>query len=161
MATIKNTLDRGILDVFTPPEWEPRLSIRPLYIAPTLLQTADTTAALHDKALAIGRRTLFEHLLMAFCDFTCEKRYRTGDLKRVMPTGDGIWKMHAPGLRIYGWVPAIHEFAAVTFATERETKADRSLNSKKKKEVQDFIKRHGLGETIVRGDINAVFPHRD
>lgn len=159
MATIKNALDKGILETFTPPEWEPRLAIRPLYIVPDFFRAADDTPVLHDMAFAISRRTLFEHMLMALCDFTCEKRYRSGDLRRLMPTRKGLWSMHAPGLRIYGWAPAQHQFVAVTFATEEATKKTRGLNDQKLKEVEAFISEHGLGRTILRGDINAVFPH--
>jgi hypothetical protein len=114
---------------------------------------------LQDKKFVIGKRTLFEHLLMAFCDFTCEPQYRCGDLRRMLPNSKGVWKMHTPGLRIYGWAPKIHEFAAVTFATEMDTKSDKELNNQKLVEVEAFIKSQGLTGTIIRGDILAVFPH--
>jgi hypothetical protein len=73
----------------------------------------------------------------------------------------GIWKMHPPKLRIYGWCPATHQFVAVTWALESETKADKKLNDKKRDEVLGFIRSNGLGQAVKLGDILAVFPNQD
>lgn len=75
-----------------------------------------------------------------------------------MPNKHGIWKLHPPGLRIYGWCPAPRSFVAVTGALESETKTDKKLNDKKRDEVRAFIKLHDVGAHIVRGDILAIFP---
>jgi hypothetical protein len=76
----------------------------------------------------------------------------------MMPNRNGVWKMHPFALRIYGWAPAVHQFAAVGCALERETKSDKRLNDVKRDEVLAFVKANGLGRTITYGDINAVFP---
>lgn len=160
MATITSVIGNG-LELFELPHWEPRLPIKPLYVADGLFDWADDTAELHDKSLSIGGRTLFEHLFQAFCDFRCEERFHCGDLRRMMPTNKGVWSMHAPGLRIYGWCPAKHEFVAVTAAFEATTKKDRHLNNRKQEEVLSFAKRYRLSNTVLLGDILALFPHKN
>jgi hypothetical protein len=163
MATVEDAVITHVLEPFELPDWELRLPIRPLYVNPELLDWADDTPQLHDEKLAVGGRTLFEHLLVMLCDFRCAERCppHAGDLRRMTPTKKGIWKMHPPRLRIYGWCPAQHAFVAVTGALEAETKADKRLNDKKLNEVLDFIKKHGLQNTILRGDILAIFPHQN
>jgi hypothetical protein len=161
MATVKDIVASEVIVPFEVPQWEPRLPLRPLWTTHDLLDWADTKSELHDKTFAVGRRTLFEHLLIMFCDFRCAERCpaHAGDLKRMTPTKHGIWKMHPPKVRVYGWCPDKFQFIAVTAALESETKTDRKLNDRKLKEVNDFIKNHGLEETVLRGDILAVFPH--
>jgi|SRR5580700_8727542 hypothetical protein len=161
MATVSDALDGGIIVVFEVPAWDSRLPLRPLWVTPDLLSWVDAKPELHDTAFAVGARTLFEHLLTMFCDFRCADHCppHAGDLKRMTPTKHGIWKMHPPQLRIYGWCPGQHQFIGVTAALESETKADRKLNDKKLNEVRDFIKKHRLERTVLRGDILAVFPH--
>jgi hypothetical protein len=122
------------------------------------LDRADDMLALH--TTKIGGRTLHEHLELAFCNFRCERNHSAGDLRRMMPTRDGIISLHAPGLRIYGWCPRANELAAVTFALETETKSDKTLNDTKRNEVRDFIKKNKLSDCVLRGDISALFPHQ-
>jgi len=158
MATIGDAVAAGKLVVFTVPDWETRLPIRPLWVTPELLQWADNTPDLHDLRLGVGGRTMFEHLEQFLCDFRCSKQLHAGDLKRMLPNKKGVWKMHPFGLRIYGWAPAAHQFAAVTWARVEDTKADKSLNDAKRDEVLEFVRANGLLRTIMYGDINAVFP---
>ena len=66
--------------------------------------------------------------------------------------------MRPPKLRVYGWCPAAHQFVVVCAALEFETKADKSLNDKKRDEVLDFIRRNDLDEHVLLGDARAVFP---
>jgi hypothetical protein len=161
MATLRDAVSARVLVPLELPAWESRLPIRPLWVTPGLITWADTTPQLHDTALAVGGRTLFEHLLQMFCDFRCAKRFHAGDLRRMTPTKKGIWKMHPAKLRIYGWCPGTHQFVAVTWAFEAETKADKKLNDKKRDEVLRFITSHGLQQTVMLGDILAVFPNQD
>jgi hypothetical protein len=159
MATLNDVVCEKKLEVFELPEWEPRQPVRELYVTPELLDRADDWIALHQ--VKVRNRTLFEHLLQAFCDFRCERHYHAGDLRRMMPTSKGVWSMHAPGLRIYGWCPRKHAFVAVTFATEKQTKSDKRLNDEMRKCVETFIKKNKLGATVLRGDINENFPYED
>jgi hypothetical protein len=159
MATVAEAIAGGILVAYELPPWEPRLPIRSLSVRPELLAWADGTPELHDKKLAIGRRTLFEHLLQMFCDFRCSERFHAGDLRRMLPNKKGIWKMHPPGLRIYGWCPQQHAFVAVTGALEKDSKTDKKLNDKKRDEVLAFIKANRLAGTVLMGDILAIFPY--
>jgi hypothetical protein len=163
MATIEDIIEAGRLVVFDLPQWEPRLPIRPLYTTPDFLEWADDMQRLHDPKFGVGGRTLFEHLLMMFCDFRCATRCppHAGDLRRMIPTKSGIWKMHPPKLRIYGWCPSQHSFVALLPAFESDTKADKSLNATKMKEVEEFIRNHHLESTITRGDVLAVFPNQN
>ena len=159
MATIGDTVAAGRLVLFKPPDWEKRQPVRPLWATPELITWADTTQALHDPVLGMGQRTRFEHLLQMFCDFRCSRRLHAGDIKRVMPTKNGVWKMHPFGLRIYGWAPEPNEFAAVTWATVEETKVDKRLSDAKRKEVLAFLKANGLRYCVTYGDVANVFPN--
>src|SRR4051794_18928911 len=127
MATIAEALVRGTLEDFELPDWEARLPIRPLHVTPELFNWAEAKPELRDETLAVGRRTLFEHLTQMFSDFGCSQRPSAGDLRRMMPTARGIWSMHPVGLRVYGWCPAPSTFGAVPAALELETKQDRRL----------------------------------
>jgi hypothetical protein len=161
MATLRDAITQGILEVFELPEWEQRLPQRILYVTPSFIAWADETPELHDQKFSIGRRTLFEHLSQMLCDFRCDQRVLYGDIKRMIPTAGGIWRIYPPGLRVYGWCPNQFEFAAVTGALEADTKKMRDLNNQKRNEVRDFLRKHGLMDTVLRGDFLAVFPHKD
>lgn len=87
-----------------------------------------------------------------------QKRPSGGDLKRMMPTSDGVWSLHSQGVRIYGWCPAEHAFVAVTAALESDTKADKSLNDAKRNDVLNFLTQQNLTSTVMYGDYLAVFP---
>jgi hypothetical protein len=103
---------------------------------------------------------MFEHLLQALCEFRCGKRPAgAGDLRRLMPTKNGVWSFHTVGLRTYGWCPKPHSFVAITGALERDTKLDKELNDKKRAEVLSFAAANGLVETIKLGDALALFPY--
>jgi hypothetical protein len=158
MTTIESMAAEGALKLFELPEWESRLPLWPLYIAPTFEDWAEKTAALVDPEMKIGRRFLGEHLVQCLSDFRCSRRPSAGDLRRMLPNKNGIWKMHPPGLRLYGWAPKPRTFVVVTGALEIDTKKDKRLNDRKRSEVLAFIKANTLKKWIVIGDINAVFP---
>jgi hypothetical protein len=159
MATLEEAIAAGALDRLATPDWEVRNAIRPFYATPDFVSWADNTPGLHDPALAVGGRLLFEHLLQMVCDFQCDRYLHAGDIRRMLPTRHGIWHLYPPGLRVYGWCPMPHAFVAVTGALERDTKATRGLNDAKRNEVRRFIATNQLEQTIVRGDFLAVFPH--
>jgi hypothetical protein len=69
MATLSEAVRAGYVGLFELPEWEVRRPVRPLYVAPALLEWADSTQKLHQ--VTIGGRTLFEHLAQFLCDFRC------------------------------------------------------------------------------------------
>ena len=158
MATFESVVAAKVLHPFELPEWERRLPLWPLHVADDLYNWVSAKSEMHDQAFAKGGRLLREHLVTTLCDFRCSKRPPAGDLRRLTPTANGIWKMHPPGLRIYGWFPAQCSFVAVAAALEAETKADKGLNDQKLREVRDFIRAHGLQGTVLLGDILAVFP---
>lgn len=158
MATIRDAVAARALEPFDLPEWERRQPLRLMWIVPELWEWAVATPELHDARLGLGGRTLYEHLEQTFSDFRCADRFHAGDLRRMNPTKKGVWKMHPPRLRIYGWCPGKHMFAAAAYALESETKTNKKLNDKKRDEVLAFIKRHKLEATITRGDVLAVFP---
>jgi len=156
MATLDDMLRTGALEPFDIPDWDGRLPIHRLYVTPALVRWVDETEAL--KLIKHGGRTLQEHLEQIFADFRCSERPAAGDLRRMVPTRHGIWKMHPVGLRVYGWCPARRTFAAVSAALEIDTKTNRGLNAAKLNEVREFIMKHHAEETIVRGDILDIFP---
>lgn len=143
---------------FALPEWEARQPIRPLWVTPELLRWMRTTPQLHDLRLGAGRKTMAELLEMLFCDFRCAQRFSAGDLRRMLPSRKGIWKMHPYRLRIYGWAPGTNQFAAVTWAFEKDTKTNKRLNDQKRDDVLEFVRVNRLRETVTYGDVNAVFP---
>ena len=158
MATLREAVRTGRFGLFEPPEWERRPPLRPRCVTPELLSWADDAQRLHD--VTIGGRTLFEHLAQFFCDFRCSADVHYGDIRRMLPTKAGIWRMYPPGLRVYGWCPARHAFIAVTGAVEADTERDRRLNDRKRDEVLRFASRAGLTHSILTGDSVAVFPHQ-
>jgi hypothetical protein len=160
MATIEDAVTGQVLEPYRLPDWELRLPIRPLWVALTLWDWIDGKDELHSIGHGVGRRTLCEHIEQMFCEFRCAPRFPAGDLRQMIPTTKGIRKLHPPKLRIYGWCPAPHEFVAVTAAFELDTKADKSLNGKKRDEVLNFIKANKLGHLILKGDNLAVFPQQ-
>lgn len=157
MATLSEAVRAGLLLPFDLPEWEIRRPSRSLYVRPELVEWADETPHLHE--VTLGGRTVFEHLLQSFCDFRCSLRVHHGDIRRMLPTRAGIWRMYPPGLRVYGWCPAPNTFVAVTAAIEADTKNVRQLNDRKRDEVLQFAWRTRLTGTILKGDYLAVFPH--
>ncbi len=158
MATIRDVLSAGFLEPFPRPYWEDRPFVRPLYIAMDFDDWMDNTFELHDQNLSVGKRTLYEHLEQFLSDFCCSPEIHASELKRMIPTANGIWKMHPPKLRVYGWCPAKHTFVAVTGALESHTKLGPGLNNAKRKIVRDFIKRHKLQGTVLQGDFREIFP---
>jgi hypothetical protein len=158
MATVEDAVAGKVLEPYPLPDWELRLPIRPLWVAFELWDWIDGKDELHEMGLAIGRRTLFDHIEQTFCDFRCSPRFPAGDLKQMMPTKHGVRTMRPAKVRIYGWCPKQHAFVAVTGALEIDTKTDKTLNDKKRDEARNFIKTHKLEHTILRGDNLAVFP---
>jgi hypothetical protein len=157
MATIEDAVKAQVLEPYALPQWESRLAIRPLWISYVFWDWADKDE-LHDIVHGIARRTLFEHIEQMFCDFRCSERFSAGDLRRILPTKKGVWKMHPPRLRIYGWCPAPHSFVVVGGAFESDTKNDKKLNDKKRDDVLSFITANQLQQHVLIGDHLAIFP---
>jgi hypothetical protein len=155
MATIAEAVRQLTLELYSLPDWERRLPIRPLWISPEFWDWADGKAELETKE---GGKTLFEHMEQMFREFRCSERFGAGDLKRMIPNPSGVRTMRPPKLRVYGWCPAQHQFVVVCGALESETKADKGLNDRKRDEVLDFIRRNNLGAHVLLGDASAVFP---
>src|SRR5690349_15535254 len=130
MATIDDRL-KGVAELFELPDWEIRQTVNRLWIVPSFWDQFDANAGLHDEKLKQGGRTIGEHIEQGLCDFRCSERPSAGDLRRMLPNKKGIWKIHVPGARIYGWCPAPQSFVAVSFALETDTKTDKKLNDKK------------------------------
>lgn len=103
-----------------------------------------------------GSRTAYEHLEQFFIEFRCEAEMHA-DLRRIMPTSKGVWAMHPPLLRVYGWVPEPHSFVAITACFEDEAKKDKSLPDDRRDLVLEFLKQHQVGD-IVYGDFTHAFP---
>jgi hypothetical protein len=160
MATISAAINKGTLDEFKLPEWELREPLRPLLVSPELFQWVDENERLVDGTLMIGGRTPFEHLVQSFCDLRCSERPGAGDLKRMTPTKHGVWKLHPPLLRVYGWFYEPFHFAAVSAALLADTKTDKRLNDQQRDYVRRFLSRNQLTETVLLGDHREVLPIR-
>lgn len=158
MATLFGALRAKVLEAYRLPDWETRPIVRAAYFAPQLMQWADASAELVDDAFALSGRLLAEHLDQLFCDFRCSKRPPAADVRRVMPTGQGILSAHAPGLRVYGWCAAPAVFVGVAAALELDTKTDKALNDRKRGDVLAFARANRLEATIMRGELYELFP---
>jgi hypothetical protein len=160
MATIHSALSAGVLEEYRLPGHDSRTPRRPLYVACALYDELDKTDALFVKNWSSrnGGRTRSEHLHQMFSDFRCHVRPLTGDMNRVQPTRKGVWKMHCPGLRVYGWVPEPHSFVAVTFALIEDAHGPNSLTNDKVKTVLKYANDNALDKTIMFGDRIALFP---
>jgi hypothetical protein len=158
MATLSSALSCGVLERYSIPEWEVRPPLRPVYVAPELMQWADSTPGLVDETAKIGRRLLIEHLDQLFCDFGCSERPPAGDVRRMIPTGRGIISVHAPGLRVYGWSAPPGHLVAICAALESDTKANKRLNDRKRDNVLAFALAHDLMATIKKGNLYELFP---
>jgi hypothetical protein len=158
MATIADAIAAAVLEVYELPSWEPRLAVNELWVASEFWDVFDSMPELHDMNLSQGRRTIGEHVEQMLSDFRCSARPGAGDLRQMIPNRFGIRKLHPVAARVYGWCPRPRSFVAVTLALESATKNDRSLNDKKRDEVRAFIAKHHLGQSVLLGDILAVFP---
>ena len=146
-----------MLEVVPIPEWDERLPIRCLYATPEFLDQIEEDKRLHDSALAIGRRTLYEHLWERMSDFRCGESAGCGDLLRVIPTQKRVWTLHANGLRLYGWAPEKRALALVNYALEAETHSIKGLVAQRREDFLGFIVRYALNDTMQIGDYLAVF----
>lgn len=155
MATIDHLISKKELEAFQIPDGVNRLPIRPLWVHRELLELIGNVLVYDDKLL--GGRTADEHLEQFFIDFRCNSRIHADDLRRMMPTKEGVWSLHPPMLRVYGWVPRQHSFVAVWAEFEAATKADKTLNDRCRDRVLTFLKRHKITE-IVYGDFTHAFP---
>jgi hypothetical protein len=155
---IKAALLAKVLETVPMPSWETRMPVRPLYATPDLLDWVEEYEPLHTESVA--DRTLYDHLWQMFADFRCSARPGGGDLKRVMPQENGVWKMHPPKLRIFGWCPFPHSFAAVSGVLESETKNGKGITTKKREDVLAFIKAHKLEQAFFIGEYLETFPNK-
>jgi len=130
--------------------------VRPLYVAPGLFDWFDNEPRLFDRKLRIGGRERGEHLMQFFNDMRCDDPLRASDLRRVLPALSRVWKLHPQGLRIYGWFCEPGVFVAVEGAIVEDTKGGTGLNDAKRKAVEAFADRHGLRDTMMKGDHRAV-----
>ena len=158
MATITSIVQAKILEPYQLPDWEVRLPIRQLWISFEFWDWVEATRSLHDQHRKIGGRTLCEHMEQLLCDFRCAPRIGAGDIKRMMPTPDGIWKLHPKGMRLYGWAPQKDAMVIIAGALESETKIDKDLNNKRMAQVLEFISANELSDSVERGEIYVVFP---
>lgn len=160
MATLQ-ALSRGPtppLAEFELPEDEDRCPIRPFFVATAIFDIVDGDARYYDGSIKEGGRTPLDHLQQLFCDHRCAVRPRVGELRRLQPTRDGVWKAHPPLLRVFGWCWALHSFLPVSVALEADLKADKTLYDDHLRGVLDFIKMHKLQDLVLRGDALAIFP---
>lgn len=156
MATIAGALAAKVLVLHALPTWEERPKRRRLFVNPAFYDWIDESKDLHE--MYVGSRTLAEHIEQTLADFVCSERFTGGGLRRMQPTAKGVWTMRPPGMRLFGWCPAVHEFVVVTGATEAATKMNKTLNDVKRDEVLSFIAAEKLQNTIQLGDVSALYP---
>lgn len=144
------------------PDHDGRNPVRPLYLAAELIRWVDETDELYveDWSDRAGGRSRFEHLEQMLSDFRCDRRPLVGDLNRVKPTKRGIWSMHCPGLRVFGWVPDTWSIVAVAVAFAEDAHGPNSVVDAKINEVLDFAKANGLAGTIQLGERSGLFQQK-
>lgn len=155
-TAINNALSAKVLEEYVMPGWEGRQPVRPLYAAGKLFDWFDNEPRLFDRRLGIGGRDRSEHLLQFLNDMRCDDPLRASDLKRVEPTRSRVWKLHPQGLRIYGWFCEPGVFVAIEGALVEDTKNGSGLNNVKRKAVETFASKHGLENTMLKGDHRAI-----
>jgi hypothetical protein len=162
MATIADCIRSGVLVEFAMPDSDHREPRRKLFVAESLFDWIDGTERLYDRnwSKQSGGRTMAEHLERTFADFRASRFPLVGDLKRVQPDKKLVWKIHSPGLRIFGWVPQAHQFVCVTADFVENTHGPGSTVKLKISQVLDFANRHQISATMQRGDHIALFPHQ-
>lgn len=149
----------GHLERFDVPEWYHGIPVRPLYVAPEFWSWVDDEDALHVVPRDGSRRTIYEQVEIMLADLRCAARPPGAhELRRLTPNKKGIWKLHPPGARLYGWFPAPGTFVLVSGATEADTKADKGRNASEVDKVEAFIRARGFGAFITLGDYRAVYP---
>lgn len=158
MTTIHKLLSDGVLEEFILPDWERRSPKWKLYATSGFFQWVDSTPELDSPALKIGGRLRVEHLEQFLCDMRCSARPPCGDVRRVQPVKHGVWKLHPEGLRIFGFYCETGTFIAVHAELVEATKVDKSLVDKCRNKVRAWIKKAGLEESVVYGDISAIYP---
>jgi hypothetical protein len=154
LATIAN-LRATVLVPFNIPTDVDRMPIRLLHMSRELDGWIDGTLVYDERMM--GRRTAYEHLEQFFIDFRCDEVWHASELRRMIPNTSGVWSMHPPLLRVYGWVPEPHSFVAICAAFEADTKKDKTLNDKCRDRVLTFIDGHQVTD-IVLGDFTHAFP---
>ncbi len=162
MATILEAVRNGVLEPFEIPDWERRLPERMLWLTPALWDQIDNEPRAHIASAKLGGRTPYEHMDSMFTDFRCgERALGHSEIKRMNPTSSGVWEMHPPGLRVFGWCPEPHAFVAVSLAIVEDLKADSKLYDKHRDGVIAFAKAQGLSSTLTLGDYRALFPQNN
>lgn len=158
-ATISKVVRSGHMEMFDVPEWHHGMPMRPLYVASTFWKWVDGCDALHVIPTKGSRRSIWEQIELHLAELRCAERPPGADeLRRLTPTRSGIWKLHPPGARLYGWFAKPHTLILVGGATEKETKLNKSRNASEMKNVSAFIAKHDFKAHIVRGDYRAVYP---
>lgn len=157
MATIADLVRRGVLDEYELQDWEVRVPLRPLYVAPAIFEWVDSTPETYDGRLLKAKRTPLDHLEQFFADLRCSARPAVSGFRRMTPTKHGIWKCHPELLRVFGWICAPDTFVAISAVLERDVKANKALYATHMKRVRAFIIAHKLKNEVLMGDARAVF----
>lgn len=159
MATLAGLLRSKVLEEFAlPEEEEERTPIRPLFLASEVFDQVDADDRFVSGSILKGGRTPFEHLTALFCDLRCAKRPRVGDMRRMHPNHQGVWKCHAPTLRVFGFCAVVNCFVPVAIALEGDLKSGAVSYEAMQQRVLDFIHQHKLADLVVKGEILEVFP---
>lgn len=159
MTTIEQCARKKILEDVPLPPWETREPKHQMWATPDLLDWVEESEDLQNRRL--GKWKLYELLWQAFSDYRCNLRPSPGDLRTMMPAGNGAWTMRPPALRIYGFVSKKRAFVAVTWAWSRDTHEKRGfggLNDQRRDEVLTFITVHGLGGEVDPRPYEEIFP---
>lgn len=144
---------------YEPSEPETREVLRPLFVADCLFAEVDADERYFDGSLVIGGRMPLEHIKALFSDLRCARRPRVGDMRRMRPNHEGVWKCHATGVRIFGWCAGVNCFVPVTAALEVDLKDKRlDLYNLKQMQVLNFIETNDLGSLVMKGEILEIFP---
>jgi hypothetical protein len=158
MATLLDAVRNDVLEKYEVPDWDKRNPVRQVFTAPALWDWIDNEPRAHVATAKRGGRSPFEHLEQMLSDYCCEPRaLRYGDLKQIIPTGDGVWRIHPPGLRVFGWIAANQTFVAVSAAMKSDLVSKTETYDQHRRTVLSFAIANGLEHTILRGDYLAIF----
>lgn len=99
-----------------------------------------------------------EQINLAFADFIAGRPLASGVTRCDPPTGEGIWKLHTPDIRFFGWCDQPQTLVIVNAELKRRLVSEYGLTTKKMA-MRAVAIRRSLGiKAWQSGDIRTAFP---
>jgi hypothetical protein len=158
MATVYQLLRSGDIERYQLPQWETREPIRELYGIPELFDWVMENPIMQDESDKKGGKDRLEHLQALFSEFRCDKQPGGGNLRRVNPSGEGVFKLQPYGARVFGVFiePKVFIGVCAIVSEEGHGKNAKQTYTEMRTQVLNFVKKHNLQDEILKGEIYEV-----